>query len=87
MTANAGDNTVSGADMSTLQAVDRKSILTPTTVLNTSQRQRLNPRISSEGKFLWVGNQQGGEFPVFNIFTYALVTTLPAGFGADIAFR
>lgn len=86
MTANAGDNTVSWVDMSTLQEVDRKSILTPTTVLNTSQRQRLNPRISSEGKFLWVGNQQGSEFAVFNIFTHALVTTIPAGFGADIAF-
>lgn len=86
MTANAGDNTVSWVDMNTLQEVDRKSILTPTTVLNTSQRQRLNPRISPDGKFLWIGDQQGSEFAVFDIFTHALVTTIPAAFGADIAF-
>lgn len=86
MTSNAGDHTVSWIDMHTLEEVDRQSILTPSTVLNTSQNQRLNPRISPEGKFLWVGNQQGSEFAVFDIFTHALVTTIPAGFGADIAF-
>lgn len=86
MTSNAGDHTVSWIDMNTLEEVDRKSILTPSTVLNTSQGQRLNPRISPEGKFLWVGNQQGSEFAVFDIFTHELVATIPAGFGADIAF-
>lgn len=86
MTANTGDHTVSWIDMNTLEEVDRRSILTPDTVLNTSQQQRLNPRLSPEGKFLWVGNQQGSEFAVFDIFTHELVATIPAGFGADIAF-
>ena len=86
MTSNAGDNTVSWIDMETLVEVDRQSILTSGTVLNTSQTQRLNPRISPDGKFLWVGNQRGSEFAVFNIFTHKLVATIPAGFGADIAF-
>lgn len=86
MTANSGDNTVSWIDMNTLEEVDRQSILTSGTVLNTSQSQRANPRISPDGKFLWVGNHQGSEFAVFNIFTHQLVATIPAGFGADIAF-
>lgn len=86
MTANARDNTVSWVDLHTLEEVDRRSILTPSTVLNTSQSQRLNPRISPEGKYLWIGNQQGSEFAVFDILTHELVTTIPAGFGADIAF-
>lgn len=86
MSANAVDNTVSWIDMNTLEEIDRVSILTPNTVLNTSQTQRLNPRISPDGKFLWVGNQQGSEFAVFDLFTRKLVTVIPAGFGADIAF-
>lgn len=86
VTANAMDNTVSWIDLNTLTEIERVNLLTPQTVLNLTETQRLNPRISPEGKFVWIGNQQGSEFAVFDLFSRKRVATIPAGYGADIAF-
>lgn len=88
LTPNTRDNTVSWIDLATLEEVDRVSFLGPLgSTLNTSQGyQRANIRISPDEKFVWIGNQQGGVFAVLDIHTHRLVTEIPAGFGADIAF-
>ncbi len=86
VTGNAGDNTASWIDLDTLTEVERVSILTPSTVLNTAERQRSNPRLSPDGKYVWIGNQQGSEYAVLSMDDRELVTTIPAAYGADIAF-
>ena len=85
ITANARDNTVSFLDTTTLQVTDTINIggTHDSTVVDF---QRLNPRISPDGKWLWVGNQDASAFSIINIPERRLEKLLPAGKGADIAF-
>lgn len=88
LTPNTRDHTVSWVDLDTLEEVDRVSYLGALgSNLDTSKgHQRANIRISPENKFVWIGNQQGGVYAIFDLDTRQLVTEIPAGFGADIAF-
>ncbi|MPZ72976.1 MAG: beta-propeller fold lactonase family protein [Nitriliruptorales bacterium] len=84
VTANARDNTATFVDTATLEVtdtVDLGGVHDPTVGM-----QRLNPRISPDGKWLWVGNQDASVFSIVNIPERRLETMLPAGRGADIAF-
>lgn len=85
ITADARDNTVSFLDTRRLrvtQTVAIGGVIDPT----VGEIQRLNPRISPEGKWLWVGNQRASVFSIVNIPQRRLEKLLPAGKGADIAF-
>lgn len=91
MSANAGSNDVSFIDVGTLSEVARVSIMGPISQaqLDTSVTQRLNPRISPDCKYLWVGNQAAGVFAVLNIADRQLVAEVRAaekGGGSDIVF-
>jgi len=85
ISANARDNTVTFVDTSTLQVTATVSV-GGTHDKSVGDMQRLNPRISPEGKWLWVGNQDASVFSIVNIPERRLQTLLPAGKGADIAF-
>lgn len=91
MSSNAGDNTVSFVDVAKLEEVARPSIMGPvaTSQYDKTVNQRLNPRISPDCKYLWVGNQAAGTFAVFDIATKTLVGEVRSaekGGGSDIAF-
>lgn len=88
LTPNTRDHTVSWVDLDTLEEVSRVSYLGPLgSDLDVSKgHQRANIRISPEKKFVWIGNQQGGVYAIFDLNTRQLVTEIQAGFGADIAF-
>ena len=85
ITADSRDNTVTFLDTSSLMVTDTIAIggvIDP----KVGDIQRLNPRISPEGKWLWVGNQRASVFSIVNIPQRRLEKLLPAGKGADIAF-
>lgn len=87
MSANAGDNTVSFVDTDTLQVTDTVSIGGDhDPAITDTLRQRLNPRISPDGKWLWVGNHDASVMSIVNIPERRLERLIPAGKGADIAF-
>lgn len=91
MSANSGDDTVSFVDVGTLTEVARVSIMGDIArgQYDSSFPQRLNPRISPDCKYLWVGNQRGGTFAVFDIATRKMVAEVKSaekGGGSDIAF-
>lgn len=91
MTSNAGDNTVSFVDVATLTEVARPSFMGPIAAsqYDTTVNQRVNPRISPDCKYLWVGNQAGGTFAIFDIATRTMVGEVKSaekGGGSDIAF-
>jgi YVTN family beta-propeller protein len=85
ITANARDNTVSFVDAVTLQVRHTVSIGGVHQPL-PNNIQRLNPRISPEGRWLWVGNQDASVMSIIDLRTHKLATQIPAGLGADIAF-
>lgn len=87
ITANSNDGTVSWIDVQSLEEVHRTTFLGPLgSNRDLSKIQRTNPRISPEGKYLWIGNQQGGVFAILDLEQRKLVTEIPAGVGADIAY-
>ena len=91
MSANSGDNTVSFVDVANLAELARVSIMGP---VATSQHdpkitQRLNPRVSPDCKYLWVGNQASGTFAVLDITQRKMVGEVRSagkGGGSDIMF-
>ena len=91
MSANSGDNTVSFVDVANLAELARVSIMGP---VATSQHdpkitQRLNPRVSPDCKYLWVGNQASGTFAVLDIAQRKMVGEVRSagkGGGSDIMF-
>lgn len=91
MSANAGDNNVSFVDTATLTEVARVSIMGPisTAQFDTKVTQRLNPRVSPDCKYLWVGNQAAGTFAVLDIAQRKMVKEVKSaekGGGSDIMF-
>lgn len=91
MSANAGSNDVSFVDVGTLNEVARVSIMGPISQaqMDSTMTQRLNPRISPDCKYLWVGNQAAGVFAVLSIADRRLVAEVRAaekGGGSDIVF-
>lgn len=91
MSANAGSNDVSFVDVGTLTEVARVSIMGPisTAQYDTTVRQRLNPRLSPDCKYLWVGNQAAGTFAVLDVQQRKLVAEIKSaekGGGSDIVF-
>lgn len=91
MSANAGSNDVSFVDVGTLTEVARVSIMGPisTAQYDTTVRQRLNPRLSPDCKYLWVGNQAAGTFAVLDVAQRKLVAEIKSaekGGGSDIIF-
>lgn len=91
MSANAGSNDVSFVDVGSLTEVARVSIMGPisTAQYDSSVRQRLNPRISPDCKYLWVGNQAAGTFAVLDIAQRKMVAEIKSaekGGGSDIIF-
>ncbi len=62
ISANTGTNDVSFVDVATLRETARVSIMGPvsTAQYSATTRQRLNPRILPDCKYLWVGNQAAG---------------------------
>lgn len=91
MSANAGDNTVSFVDVGSLTEVARVSIMGPisTAQFDPKVTQRLNPRISPDCKYLWVGNQAAGTFAILDIALRQMVAEVRSaekGGGSDIAF-
>lgn len=84
VTANARHNSVSFMDTASLAVtatVPIGGVHDP-----TIKPQRLNPRVSPDGRWLWVGNQDASVFSVIDLRTRRLAALLPAGKGADIAF-
>lgn len=91
ISANTGTNDVSFVDVATLQETARVSIMGPVSIsqYSTTTKQRLNPRILQDCKYVWVGNQAAGVFAVVNIAQRQLVAEVPsagAGGGSDIVF-
>lgn len=91
MSANSGSNDVSFVDVRTLRERKRVSIMGPvsTAQYNPAVRQRLNPRVSPDCKYLWVGNQAAGVFAVLDIEKRQLIAEVRAaesGGGSDIVF-
>ena len=91
MSANAGDNTVSFVDVANLTELARVSIMGPvaSSQHDSTITQRLNPRVSPDCKYLWVGNQASGTFAVLDIAQRKLAGEVRAagkGGGSDIMF-
>lgn len=91
MSANAGSNNVSFVDTNSLTEIARVSIMGPisTAQFDTKVNQRLNPRVSPDCKYLWVGNQAAGTFAVLDIATRKMIKEVKAaekGGGSDIMF-
>lgn len=87
ISADARTNTATFVDTSTLKAVKQIDIGGEhRTDLPPSAFQRLNPRISPDGKWLWVGNEDASVVSVVNIHEQKLEKLIPAGLGADITF-
>lgn len=91
MSANAGDNNVSFVDAANLTEVARVSIMGPISIkqYDKNVNQRLNPRVSPDCKYLWVGNQAAGTFAVLDIAQRKLIKEVRAaekGGGSDIMF-
>lgn len=91
MSSNSGSNDVSFIDTATLTEIARVSIMGPisTAQYDTKVNQRLNPRISPDCKYLWVGNHAAGTFAVLDIATRTLVGEVKSaekGGGSDIMF-
>ncbi|TNC29729.1 YncE family protein [Amycolatopsis alkalitolerans] len=87
VTADARSNTATFVDVDTLKVTDQIGIGgTHRTDLPPSAFQRLNPRISPDGKWLFIGNQDASAVSVINIRERRLEALIPAGLGADIAF-
>lgn len=91
MSANAGSNDVSFVDVATLTEIARVSIMgrISKSQYDKNVNQRLNPRVSPDCKYLWVGNQAAGTFAVLDIATRKLVAEVRAaekGGGSDIMF-
>lgn len=91
MSSNAGSNDVSFVDAANLTEVARVSIMGPisTAQYDTKVNQRLNPRVSPDCKYLWVGNQAAGTFAVLDIATKKMVGEVKSaekGGGSDIMF-
>ncbi|MBI3686031.1 MAG: hypothetical protein HY241_01615 [Actinobacteria bacterium] len=85
ITANARDNTVTFVDAVSLKVratVPIGGVHEPI----PNNVQRLNLRISPEGRWLWVGNQDASVMSIVDLPSRRLVTQIPAGRGADIAF-
>lgn len=87
MTADAKSNTVTFIDTRTLEVSsvvdiggDHRTDLPPAAF------QRLNPRISPEGRWLWVGNQDASETTIIDIEKQEKVKAIPSGLGADLMF-
>jgi YVTN family beta-propeller protein len=84
----AGDNSLSFVDTRTLTETASVSIgRANSTVPGQDQSQKLNVRITPDGRSAWVGNQANSEWSVVNVETHRLVTEIPAGSGADILFQ
>lgn len=91
MSANAGSHDVSFVDVGTLSEVARVSIMGPISQAQYDKTvtQRLNPRVSPDCKYLWVGNHAAGVFAVLDIAAKRLVAEVKAaekGGGSDIVF-
>ncbi|MBF6558587.1 MAG: YncE family protein, partial [Acidimicrobiales bacterium] len=82
--ANAGDDTVSFVDTATLTVRGSASLHPTGTPVASTKSQKRNVRISSDGRYAWVGDQLGAAFSVFDIPTGELATVIPASGGADI---
>ncbi|EHR50045.1 hypothetical protein SacmaDRAFT_1776 [Saccharomonospora marina XMU15] len=86
-TADARSNTATFVDVNTLEVTDQIDIEGEhRTDLPASAFQRLNPRITPDGKWLLIGNQDASAVSVINIAERRLEKLIPAGLGADIAF-
>lgn len=81
---NAGDDTISFVDTAHLTVTGSTGLRRPGTPAAKEQSQKLNVRISSDGRYAWVGDQAGAAFSVFDIAARKLVAVIPAGSGADI---
>jgi YVTN family beta-propeller protein len=87
ISADARSNTATFVDTDTLKAVKQVGIGGEhRTDLPPSAFQRLNPRISHDGKWLWIGNQDASAVSVIDIHEKKLEKLIPAGLGADITF-
>ncbi|GAC1495655.1 MAG: hypothetical protein NVS2B15_17680 [Pseudarthrobacter sp.] len=85
---NAGEDTVSLIDVSTLAVSAPISLHAPgaaPTPPDGKTDQKLNVRITRDGRYAWVGDQAGSAFSVIDLSTRSLVDVLPAASGADIA--
>lgn len=85
ITANARDNTITFVDSATLRVTGVVPIGGVHAPL-PNNIQRLNIRLSPEGRWLWVGNQDASEMTVVDLRRRTVAARIPAGLGADIAF-
>ncbi len=87
MTADAKSNTVTFIDTKTLEVTSVVDIGGDhRTDLPSAAFQRLNPRISPEGRWLWIGNQDASETTIIDIEKQEKVKAIPSGLGADLMF-
>lgn len=87
ITADARTNTATFVDTDTLEVTKQLDIGGQhRTDLPPSAFQRLNPRISPDGKWLWIGNEDASVVSIINIPEQKLEKLIPAGLGADITF-
>jgi YVTN family beta-propeller protein len=86
--AGAGDNSLSFVDARTLTETASVPIGGPNvTVPGQGQPQKLNVRLTPDGRLAWVGNQANSEWSVVSVDAHRLVSEIPAGLGADILFQ
>jgi YVTN family beta-propeller protein len=86
LVANAGDNTVSFIDTHTLGVV----ATVPTRIPEqgtADAMQKLNIRITANGRYAWIGDQAGSAASVIDIAARRLSTVLPASAGSDTLFQ
>ncbi len=87
MSADAKSNTVTFVDTKTLEVTSVVDIGGDhRTDLPAAAFQRLNPRISPEGRWLWIGNQDASETTIIDIEKQEKVKAIPSGLGADLMF-
>ena len=82
--ANAGDDTISLIDIPTLGVSAPISIHRGNAPKPVPKNQKLNVRISNDGRYAWIGDQLGSAFSVIDLHTRTLAAVIPAGSGADI---
>jgi YVTN family beta-propeller protein len=85
LVANAGSDTVSFIDTRTMRVVATVPIRTPQEG-SANVMQKLNIRISANGRYAWVGDQAGSAISVIDVPQRRLDTTLPATSGSDTLF-
>jgi YVTN family beta-propeller protein len=82
--ANAGSNTASIVDVRSLAVRAQVPIGGQ---IDPAVQQKLNVRVTDDGRYAWIGNQAGGSFSVIDIASGTRAAVHPTDKGADILYQ